>query len=1173
VMVRDRCLDYKIRYCCDSTKMFRPSPITDFDQKFNVSFPVGAIVPVQPILDSNGNLALDIENNIKFGLLNSVGETKIQHIFFSFPNVEKINDHDLHAPSIEGSIIDSDSSATQFGGEFRSSRLPDGSIRATAQIIINNNTIANIVFKFRVGKKNEKVAFPTSYSIQTYNFNKGKNNVKETRFIGHFNKSGSGIMVETTVYDKTDRKVKRIEYLLKNDYISNSEKIINPANIMSKHTESFKYAENSTETVTFVDKFKELRNQIFFNYLIESPPTAELFSECEWRDWTSFSYPGWKANVEMELREDIAKLDGGKYSKHVCGEDPQNVMYIDAVTREDGIPWYEMKRRNQLVSHYTVSPYFGYACNDCNMPWAHGCKDMKVRYCCAKRRVSSWSNWSNWSSCDKTCGGGEATKTRTCKKIKDQPCAGKVGDERMWSQNKKCNVNSCPVDYTWSEWTPFSECSVSCNAGTKARHRDCTPPRSGGQPCPDKSKLPEMYEETEKCTQTDCEPFEFSYWSTWSQCSTSCGLGQKTSKRYCRSSNTLQSLDQSFCQTFAGELTQKFEKHESCHLIECPVNGGWSEWSEYGECSQKCVYESEKHLGKTKANRKRRKYCNNPLVLGSGLGCNKTESANIKYDSASNAMIETVPCKGLPFCPENCRYTEWSSWSDCSATCIDSGYPDIMKPFNTRQPHLKELYAEFQTRETNMPTKTRWRVEIAPPRHGGTCDIELGGNCHFIHLAVPGNHTIRQIEHVEKCEVWKGHVGPYFQQNHTDYLPAPANLPKNVIPRCPVDCKWEEPEEIFCDELQGEWFQDSKQTCYRSELLDHLKGTLEGFQKNELDGGYGVYAQGKQLYKLLQDFAEDTVKANLDANKMPITITHKCLEVKHGDDYWELNDCDAYGFEHNKFPGLWKQDVNKIRELTTYTTSRRAVLPVLDGLFGGKPCETEDGKFLTKWKPTDGDKIRKIKDFQSYPNDCELPLCDFDLVVPTNKTVAPIVFPQGCVTGYYAKWSLWSRFGMCHGCKQHDVRNRTRFCADHCDKEVEVDEDRCSPSTIAGQPIKGIEYEPCNTCPPSNFPSWAAWSEWSINPATCGKSVKTRKRLCTPRFSLTTCLLTDPSLGLDKEESQVVLVTLPACKHVDESSSEFHACKHLVNHNSSAIEQYLAPLDDLLACIEEQGKK
>ena len=32
-------------------------------------------------------------------------------------------------------------------------------------------------------------------------------------------------------------------------------------------------------------------------------------------------------------------------------------------------------------------------------------------------------------------------------------------------------------------------CELIKLKGTKARHRDCTPPRSGGQPCPDKSKL------------------------------------------------------------------------------------------------------------------------------------------------------------------------------------------------------------------------------------------------------------------------------------------------------------------------------------------------------------------------------------------------------------------------------------------------------------------------------------------------------------------------------------------------------------------------------------------------------------------------------------------------------------------------------------------------------------
>ena len=30
--------------------------------------------------------------------------------------------------------------------------------------------------------------------------------------------------------------------------------------------------------------------------------------------------------------------------EHVCGPDPQNAMYVDAVTVEEGQPWYEMKQ-------------------------------------------------------------------------------------------------------------------------------------------------------------------------------------------------------------------------------------------------------------------------------------------------------------------------------------------------------------------------------------------------------------------------------------------------------------------------------------------------------------------------------------------------------------------------------------------------------------------------------------------------------------------------------------------------------------------------------------------------------------------------------------------------------------------------------------------------------------
>ena len=36
---------------------------------------------------------------------------------------------------------------------------------------------------------------------------------------------------------------------------------------------------------------KILTDDIIAN-ILDSPPTEELFSECDWRDWTSLSYPG-----------------------------------------------------------------------------------------------------------------------------------------------------------------------------------------------------------------------------------------------------------------------------------------------------------------------------------------------------------------------------------------------------------------------------------------------------------------------------------------------------------------------------------------------------------------------------------------------------------------------------------------------------------------------------------------------------------------------------------------------------------------------------------------------------------------------------------------------------------------------------------------------------------------
>ena len=76
---------------------------------------------------------------------------------------------------------------------------------------------------------------------------------------------------------------------------------------------------------------------------LESPPLGHLFAECEWRDYISEDYPGNEQGAawEFELKEDAEKKDA--ISHHVCGKAKSNSYFIDAVTRETKIPWYELE--------------------------------------------------------------------------------------------------------------------------------------------------------------------------------------------------------------------------------------------------------------------------------------------------------------------------------------------------------------------------------------------------------------------------------------------------------------------------------------------------------------------------------------------------------------------------------------------------------------------------------------------------------------------------------------------------------------------------------------------------------------------------------------------------------------------------------------------------------------
>lgn len=96
------------------------------------------------------------------------------------------------------------------------------------------------------------------------------------------------------------------------------------------------------------------------------------------------------------------------------------------------------------------------------------------------------SEWSEWSACDKTCGTGTQSRTRSY----TPPQFGGVnpnGYENLL-ENQPCNTNPCPIDGKLSEWSNWSY-DTPCGWGTKSRTRSYTPPQFGGANPTDYNKL------------------------------------------------------------------------------------------------------------------------------------------------------------------------------------------------------------------------------------------------------------------------------------------------------------------------------------------------------------------------------------------------------------------------------------------------------------------------------------------------------------------------------------------------------------------------------------------------------------------------------------------------------------------------------------------------------------
>ncbi|XP_071958715.1 coadhesin-like isoform X2 [Antedon mediterranea] len=253
----------------------------------------------------------------------------------------------------------------------------------------------------------------------------------------------------------------------------------------------------------------------------------------------------------------------------------------------------------------------------------------------------SWSEWTDFGDCSATCGGGSRVRTRTCSDPPPDYGGLDCPAVDLSEESEICNTNACAVHGGWSEWNHWNTCSKSCNGGLRSRTRTCNNPvpQHGGSDCEDSSSA------TESCNVQGCvQHGNWAQWTTWTPCSVSCGFGNQTRERTC--TDPTPSGGGNDCPNI--DDLESNRQHQTCmDLLECPVDGNWTEWSRWTNCSVHCEGGSNS----------RYRLCMNPAPAANGKEC------------TGNATEVVYGCN-----PEKCGvdggWSEWSLWYlPCSKTC------------------------------------------------------------------------------------------------------------------------------------------------------------------------------------------------------------------------------------------------------------------------------------------------------------------------------------------------------------------------------------------------------------------------------------------------------------------------------------------------------------------------
>ncbi|CAD7936457.1 unnamed protein product [Amoebophrya sp. A120] len=354
---------------------------------------------------------------------------------------------------------------------------------------------------------------------------------------------------------------------------------------------------------------------------------------------------------------------------------------------------------------------------------------------CAQPIDCEVSAWEPWSSCSATCNGGQRFRRRV---IEQHAAAGGKSCDYDLEEVEACGTEPCktPVDCVWGNWEGWSDCSASCGGGQKSRDRHVSvSPRNGGKLCEAKSKEEVAPCNTHECGE-GCVDGVWGAWSYWGACSASCGEGYQVRSRKI-------DTPPNHCGAELEGMKQEFQK---CNERECSdesVDCVFSDWTAFGDCTDPCNGIKDRTRRITQTSSKGGKPCDGATK--------EVEPCNIPGDGTTDYGEN---CKNEPV---DCVLGEWSYWSDCSAECEGGSQVrtrDIVtKPKGSGKPCEGSLE---QVQGCNaFVCSNAVDCEWGEWQGWGACSKACGGGekSRFRHIITMPKHSGKPCDHKKSVEV------------------------------------------------------------------------------------------------------------------------------------------------------------------------------------------------------------------------------------------------------------------------------------------------------------------------------------------------------------------------------------------------------------------------------------